>query len=75
MNSVDQLRFVQLRKECESGLANTVGHLHQMLGHLRAAKHYNQQHGLQLDLPSEKPIADALSQCARIHQLDKETAR
>jgi hypothetical protein len=75
MNGARKIHFDRQRVERETALANTAHHLHQMLGHLRAAEHYNVTHGLLLALPNERILVDAISQCARLHQLDKEKTR
>ena len=75
MNGADPLARDRQRQERERALASIAHHLNQMLGHLRAAEHYNLTHGLQLELPNERRIIDAVAQAARIYQLDKDKPR
>lgn len=49
--------------ERENALANAAHHLVQMLGHLRAAHHYNYTHGLDLELPSQAPLIELIMAC------------
>ena len=49
-----------------------IEHLRHAHGHLRAAMHLNIAFALGLDLPSEKPIVDAIDHCAFIQKLRPE---
>ena len=63
------------REERYRALVDCEQRLNQILYHLRALRIHNDHHGLLLDLPTESQIVDAMGQCARIHQLDKENTR
>lgn len=57
--------------EREGAYASVASDLHHMIGHLRAAQHYNRAHNLQLPLPDEKPLLDLIGECARRHKQEK----
>jgi hypothetical protein len=50
-------------EERRDALSRVAHHLHQALPHIRAMQHYNLSHGLDLALPTEREITDALCAC------------
>ena len=70
--TVEQLRTRRLKDERYRALVTIETELNQMLYHLRSIRYINDRHNLQLDLPREDQLLTAMSQCARIHQLDKD---
>lgn len=60
MNGSGSLKRMEERREALSRVAH---HLHQALHHIRAMQHYNLNDHLELDLPTEAQITEALSAC------------
>ena len=70
--TAEQLRVRRLKEERERVIGAAERHLSQMLYNLRTLAFINQHNNLQLDLPREDQLLAAITQCARIRQLDKE---
>jgi len=60
--------------ERQAALAGIASHLHHMIAHLRAAQYYNHLHGLNLDLPDEKPLLDLLGVYSHKYRQSSEQA-
>lgn len=52
--------------EQREALAKVAQHYVQMLQHLRAVQHLNAVYALGLDLPTERPLIDAINQAANL---------
>lgn len=71
--TAEQLRVRRLKEERERAIGAAEQHLNQMLYNLRTLVFINERNNLQLELPREDQLLAAITQCARIRQLDRET--
>ncbi len=69
--TIEALAARRRKDERDEALAKCQHYLSQMLYYQHALGHTNHLHQLQLEVPSEKQITDAITQCARIKQLDR----
>jgi hypothetical protein len=56
--------------ERAGALASVCSDLHHALGHIRAARLYNDTHGLGIAIPTEKQFLDAIKACADAHKAE-----
>lgn len=56
------------RLERNRAYVRAVEHLTAALAHLKAACHENEKFHLGVELPSEKPLLDAINNCAHIYK-------
>jgi hypothetical protein len=61
------------REEQKRAYVRVVEHLTAALAHLMAACSENHKFALGLDLPPQKPITDAIHQCAHVYKQPGET--
>ena len=54
--------------ERDRALERITKHLEAAIGHLRYVAHDAQLFGIQLDLPAEKQLIEAINACARYHK-------
>lgn len=61
------------RQERARAFARTMEHLNQALAHLQAAAEESRKFDLGVEVPPQKPITDAMNQCAHVYKQPGET--
>lgn len=62
----------RMRSERERAIADSVSELYRMLHLVRSLHQRNERYRLQLELPSERQITDAINALAHIYQTERQ---